>query len=134
MQMGKWGHANGSLRPNVISKRSAAALLRRGARRLEACRAGGAQARRVERFSDTGDFGGRQFDQRRPHDRSFLASQQDQSLFHAVVHVGERVAVEHLRGVPDALGQRLGARKVVGLHGVEQRHLQIGNHRAGARQ
>src|ERR1700736_1695815 len=44
---------------------------------------------------DAIDLGAAELDQRRPHYRARQPSEQDQRLFHPVVHVGPRLGIEH---------------------------------------
>src|SRR5580704_12558272 len=93
---------------------------------------GGEEAGLGERGPDAADLGVAELDQGRPHHRAREPSEQHQRLLHAVVHVGTGLGIEHP-------GQRINPviepprrREIAGLHGAEQRRLQIRDHAAAA--
>jgi len=92
------------------------------------------QSRLDQRLADAVDFGPRELDERRAHNRAWRTAEQHERLFHAIVHVGPRVRVEHLRERIDAVVERARGREVVRPHGLEERGLQIRDHAAVARE
>jgi hypothetical protein len=71
-------------------------------------------------------------DQRRPHDGARQATENNERLLLAVVHVDEGIGVEHARHRMDPIVQPTRLGEVVGGDRLEQSGLQIGNHAAAS--